>query len=452
MPQQAQQWSPVESHAATADALQPPWMQYGGPLPWQLTEGTGAVVPWTVQMQGSMMENMVSVSGHNAIGVRSNFQHGACPSDMMLHDEQVQAEQMFRQASTPFKERKSSAPKHQRPRLAKSSVGTGSEQGDSSTLQASTRVKTKVEPLHKETPHQGLETGIGKAKPSRTESQHCGDANDLGQDIASAVANFLANPEGDWEVDDSSSEHFDQGEDQANLDKSSCDESSNQAEDVTDHSASEEQTHACPTPAPNASIKVKVEKPSYQDSKGSSGNIMLPNFRPHPQQHVNSVNQCLDRGRKLCQKLLMVPLPKGIQANHLPGLCISITSCIVNLYKEKRKPTVVAVQQGLRERNFDEIIVQSLLPICARMPDLYQIWVQKDSQACVLLRNQPPSDANLEDPTEVEAQCTPAFLEALTEVINRRFHPSTSFTTGNNSRARPVPVGPPPGLFHAACK
>jgi len=371
-------------------------------------------------------------------------------------------------SETPLKERDSLAPMCQRPIMAKIGVGTSSETGNASTLQASTRVETNVKPLRKETPHRGHEHSIGKGRRLRKESEHHGDANDLVQDIASAVDSFLANPKGEWELDDSSGEHSDCGEDQANLDSSSCDESSKQAEDVTDHIANREQACVCLALAPEASIKGKtrarnarkkkqnkgnVEKASYQDSKCSSS-ILLQNFPPDLQK-----SQCLERGRTLCRKLLMLPLPEGLEASHLPGLCISITSCILMLYKEMVKPTVVAVQQRLRERDFEEVIVQSLLPICARMPDLYKIWLQRDCQACLLLSNRPLSDANLEVPTEVEAQCTRQFLEALTEILNKKRHPVTPFAAGNavcpqtsessTSRTRPVLVVPP-RRFHAA--
>jgi len=72
----------------------------------------------------------------------------------------------------------------------------------------------------------------------------------------------------------------------------------------------------------------------------------------------------------------------------------------------------------MRERNFDEVIVQFLLPICARMPGLYLLWVEKDSQVSLLLADKPISDANLRRSTDVGVQLKPEFVEALPEIMN----------------------------------
>eukprot|EP00419_Tripos_fusus_P054824 CAMPEP_0172804046 /NCGR_PEP_ID=MMETSP1075-20121228/4905_1 /TAXON_ID=2916 /ORGANISM="Ceratium fusus, Strain PA161109" /LENGTH=371 /DNA_ID=CAMNT_0013642557 /DNA_START=36 /DNA_END=1147 /DNA_ORIENTATION=+ len=337
-------------------------------------------------------------------------------------------------------------PTRHRPRLTEVGVKTSNEVEDSSTLQASTSVKTKVKPWHKEPPCHSHESDIGEV-------------------ISSAVASFLANPEVELELDDSSGEQSDQGEGRPSMDSGSCYESSRQAEDVTDDSVTEELTDACPALATRTPLKGKVDQPSYRHSNGSSSSssncIQIQIHQPDSQ---TIQIQCLERGSKLCQKLRMLRLPARVKAKQL-GLRISIVSCIQMLYQEKRKPTLVAVQQKLRERNYDEVTVQSLLPMCARMPDLCRIWMEKDSQVCLLLGNKPLSDANLDDPSEVEAQCTPAFLEALIEVINiqqRRFQVSTSTFpahmlaagvgpetfASSASSARPM-TATPPGLFHA---
>merc|ERR1719471_984976 len=93
------------------------------------------------------------------------------------------------------------------------------------------------------------------------------------------------------------------------------------------------------------------------------------------------------------------------------------------------------------------------------MPNLYTIWLQKDGQVCLLLNNQPLSDAHLDDPTADRAKCTAQFLEAVTEVVNMKRHYVRSSTAAGNavgsqtsassaSHTWPVRVAPS-GFSHA---
>eukprot|EP00929_Paragymnodinium_shiwhaense_P117470 TRINITY_DN8808_c0_g1_i1.p1 TRINITY_DN8808_c0_g1~~TRINITY_DN8808_c0_g1_i1.p1 ORF type:complete len:670 (+),score=127.00 TRINITY_DN8808_c0_g1_i1:57-2066(+) len=51
-----------------------------------------------------------------------------------------------------------------------------------------------------------------------------------------------------------------------------------------------------------------------------------------------------------------------------------ILAVVLSFYADRIRPTLSRVQQRLRERQLDNMVVQALLPLCAREPDTYTIW------------------------------------------------------------------------------
>jgi len=213
-----------------------------------------------------------------------------------------------------------------------------------------------------------------------------GEERQLGQQIASAVADFLSGNVADEPASEDGSLEGVPGQGDGEF------------------SVSEPEEEATGEPE-------QTTEPTWRVARGAL------------EEGLERLHPCLQRGRDLSHSLAKLPLPQHVQEDRLPQLHRVITSCVSSLYNERRKPTLTAVQERLREQRIEEATVQLLLPICAREPTRYHIWLPSDGQVSLVLVGQPLEDAHLEEES-AEVQYSPEFVEAFTEVANKKIAPA----------------------------
>jgi len=122
-------------------------------------------------------------------------------------------------------------------------------------------------------------------------------------------------------------------------------------------------------------------------------------------------------GNIFADKLQQLPLPD--LEDHLPSLFDIMHRCLKDLYDQKVTPTVIAMQNQLESQGASPNVVQAVLPICARKKRLFQIFVPKDCNTCILLVSESLEKAALRKAT-YSANYRPEFLDALREVLQAK--------------------------------
>jgi len=125
----------------------------------------------------------------------------------------------------------------------------------------------------------------------------------------------------------------------------------------------------------------------------------------------NTTHPCLDRGRSFAENFKNVEL--NLQSQEMRARADGIVACVEQLYKEKTRPALINVQRALFLKGFPKRVVQCVLGICARCPDLFDIWLEVDMQVCILLASHPLEAANLEDPQLYKGRYDTEFLQEL---------------------------------------
>jgi len=96
------------------------------------------------------------------------------------------------------------------------------------------------------------------------------------------------------------------------------------------------------------------------------------------------------RGREFAATLREIPL--NLRDEDLPSHAHRIVSCIENLYQERAGVSPINVQHVQRAMfvsGFSKRVVQCVLGICVRFPELFHIWIGDDIQTCIVLAWRP---------------------------------------------------------------
>eukprot|EP00927_Polykrikos_kofoidii_P042783 TRINITY_DN36839_c0_g1_i2.p1 TRINITY_DN36839_c0_g1~~TRINITY_DN36839_c0_g1_i2.p1 ORF type:complete len:965 (+),score=172.66 TRINITY_DN36839_c0_g1_i2:385-2895(+) len=131
---------------------------------------------------------------------------------------------------------------------------------------------------------------------------------------------------------------------------------------------------------------------------------------------------CLARGEELMTSLGRIPLPPEVNSNNSPLFFKLVDEILRKMYSEGVLPSEENLQQQLRARKVCEAITAAALPLCARKPDRWAMWVSPNGHAGLIKRSEPP-------PFSVEQEVSrltcvghygDEFLEVLAELVNRK--------------------------------
>lgn len=150
------------------------------------------------------------------------------------------------------------------------------------------------------------------------------------------------------------------------------------------------------------------------------------------------------RGQMLALGLQGQPLPPGIlQEQMMPKLACALASSLLGLRREGVRPTVGRIQARLRERSVDEMVVQALLPLCARDLDSYVFVACPDGQICILLAGEPVENPHVFETMSCDEPYSPEFLEEFVNAMNQRFSKEPQKMTWSLVSS----AGSPPGIL-----
>lgn len=146
-----------------------------------------------------------------------------------------------------------------------------------------------------------------------------------------------------------------------------------------------------------------------------------------PADSETEIRKGLERGEGLFNLLKSVPLPPQVDNMSQKQVQYRIVYALDVLYKTGTRPTLVALQQALHNQGAPHDIIKAVLPICARAPELYKLWLSA-CQICVLLNCWTPSTMLLTPQNEDLEAYDNTFLQALVSVLAERLQ----------SKARPL--------------
>lgn len=107
------------------------------------------------------------------------------------------------------------------------------------------------------------------------------------------------------------------------------------------------------------------------------------------------------------------PLPPEVTEERRPVIYNVLTMSLQSLYRDRIKPVQSHVQRRLRERGQTEAVVQALLPLCAREPDMYRVIPpMHGEQPIILLAQEPPGFQGWVDVNAPEGDHSPEVWEA----------------------------------------
>eukprot|EP00927_Polykrikos_kofoidii_P007445 TRINITY_DN13056_c0_g2_i1.p1 TRINITY_DN13056_c0_g2~~TRINITY_DN13056_c0_g2_i1.p1 ORF type:complete len:697 (-),score=131.88 TRINITY_DN13056_c0_g2_i1:5-2095(-) len=83
-------------------------------------------------------------------------------------------------------------------------------------------------------------------------------------------------------------------------------------------------------------------------------------------------------------------LPPELESEKLEAAQASVLSCVESLYRDRLRPVMGHLLSRLRESHSSEVVAQSVLPLCARMPDRYHILPPMQGDPPVILLKREP--------------------------------------------------------------
>lgn len=204
------------------------------------------------------------------------------------------------------------------------------------------------------------------------------------------------------------------------------DEESGESGDEADEEVAA-QLAALPNQAPDSDANVSAASalaagappfhPAGMALKAESTTMVEPTYTEEVPTPTVDIESSIKRGKFLLMSLAKMPLPASLPETRFPSLCHLICNCLKDLYNSQAVPTVAALQKSLRDNKLEEEVVSAVLPLCARMPDHFLFWLPSDGKVCVLLRNEPIFNANIQGAT-FDGPYSKAFLLALEEKVN----------------------------------
>mmetsp|Transcript_4720 Transcript_4720/g.11008 ORF Transcript_4720/g.11008 Transcript_4720/m.11008 type:complete len:656 (+) Transcript_4720:113-2080(+) len=112
------------------------------------------------------------------------------------------------------------------------------------------------------------------------------------------------------------------------------------------------------------------------------------------------------------------PLPPKVTEEVRLRLEKQINTCLLSLYRDRILPSQGQVQRLLRESKCEEAALQALLPICARLPELYHILPPMNGeQPVILLVQEPPWFEGWVDVEAAEGNYAPEVWQALAALL-----------------------------------
>uniref|UniRef100_A0A7S1AYD7 RRM domain-containing protein n=1 Tax=Noctiluca scintillans TaxID=2966 RepID=A0A7S1AYD7_NOCSC len=203
-------------------------------------------------------------------------------------------------------------------------------------------------------------------KQDRTTSE---DA-DLGQDIASAVAEFLTFDEGESPEDDS--------------------------------------------PSNGREATTRFEGAVWEIQAGTSD-------KSEEAEVPAGVSDSSLRGAEFSRALRQLPLPAGLTQHHLQHVAMHrvIVGCLESLYLENVEPTTRRLQKRLRESRVPEFLVEKVLTICAHEPDTYTLKLKRHGQTLVVLTEK-HLDYDTDGGSDSDCSWSEEMVEVVEEFISER--------------------------------